>query len=114
MVVAVPRDFVAALGDGFHRVGISLRDAAAGEKRGLDVDFVEHAQDPPDAGLRSVLPFRVVLVVQFSVLSRPHRLTALKIESDGNGDAIFIGPRDWSLGMVLDDHSDLLGCNLNT
>src|SRR5581483_5243310 len=105
MMVAVAGDFVAALDDRFHRLGISFRDAAAGKKGRLDADFVEHAQDAPDAGLGSVLAFRVILVVQFSVGSRPHRLAALKIERDGDRDAIFVGPRNRSLGMILADHT---------
>ena len=39
----VPAGIILALGDRFHRIGISFGDAAAGEKRGFHIGFIEHS-----------------------------------------------------------------------
>src|SRR5215510_1941928 len=81
VVVSMPGDFMSLFRYGFHRVGIPSSDAAASQESRFDFNFVQHSENPPDAGFWSVFAFGVVFVVHFAVGEWPHRLSALKIES---------------------------------
>jgi hypothetical protein len=104
-MIAVAGDLVSSLGNSSHRIGISFGYAATRQESGFYIHFIEHAQNSPDSRFRSVFPLSIILVIHFAVWSRPHRLASLKVERDGNGDALVSGPSDFALCMVLNDHN---------
>src|SRR5215813_11653115 len=104
VVVSVAGDLVPLFNDGFDCVGIPFSDAAAGQERCLDFNFVQHSENPPDAGFRAVFAFGVVFVVHFAVGEWPNRLSALKIESYRHRHATVLGPEYFSLRVIFSDH----------
>src|SRR4249919_2853578 len=84
VMVTMSGDLVPLLRDGLNCIGVSFSDAPASQESCLDFDFVQHSENPPDAGFRSVFAFGIIFIVHFPVRERPDGLSTLKIESYRN------------------------------
>src|SRR5581483_11567050 len=81
VMVAVAGHFVSLRDNRRHRLRVSFRDAAAGEKRRLHFVSSEDTEDSVDPGVGTVLALGVFFVVDPAVFVRLHVFPALKIET---------------------------------
>src|SRR6266850_8447985 len=101
VMVAMSGNLMPLLSDGLNCIGVPFSDAAASQKSRLDFDFVQHSENPPNTGFRSVFAFGIVFVVDFAVRKRPDGLSTLKIESYRHRHPTIFRPEYFSLCVIF-------------
>jgi hypothetical protein len=104
VVVTMALDHMAVVENGLHGLREPIGNGAAGQEGGLDVLFLQNAQQPIDRVVRTVFTLAPHFVIEDAVLIRFHVLSTLEVEGQEDAGSLVVRPTNKVVVVVFLEH----------